>query len=259
MEYENMSKELVEYLVGLGEELRKEELEPCVRQFFGKDYILNRSCNRFTLITEEKHDEPMPATFPTFTLKGLVDFIKTDIEGLFSDPKRKALVTVESPSKVSVYLPCSEAEKKRYCVASCHYGAPDIRFDRYMDAEDAGIMLMTNFDEDQNRNTVLSVIQNMKEEQSESTADDGISQRVTIKRGIVGTDSTIFRNPAYLRPHRTFVEVEQPCSPFVVRFKDGHQAAIFESDGGAWKVTAVQNIGKWLSDQLAGTNVIVIA
>ena len=72
-------------------------------------------------------------------------------------------------------------------------------------------------------------------------------------------DSKVFKNPAPLRPLRTFPEVEQPVSPFVVRFKEGKKAALFNADGGAWKVAAVKSIGSFLRKELEGTNTVVIA
>jgi|LSQX01.3.fsa_nt_gb hypothetical protein len=66
-------------------------------------------------------------------------------------------------------------------------------------------------------------------------------------------------DPVELTPLRTFHEVEQPSNPFVLRFSENAQAALFEGDGGAWMLTAVENIRAWLADALTGYNVEVIA
>lgn len=54
-----------------------------------------------------------------------------------------------------------------------------------------------------------------------------------------------------LRPYRTFREVEQPASRFVLRLQSGQgdgmpKAALFEADGGAWRLTAIEAIARWL-------------
>ena len=54
-------------------------------------------------------------------------------------------------------------------------------------------------------------------------------------------------------------EVEQPESPFILRFNENANAALFEGDGGAWKLRAVENIRAWLAGKLEGCNVEVIA
>ena len=52
----------------------------------------------------------------------------------------------------------------------------------------------------------------------------------------------------------TILEVEQPASDFVFRMKadkyDGILCAIFEADGGAWKVEATQRIKDYLMREL---------
>ncbi len=58
------------------------------------------------------------------------------------------------------------------------------------------------------------------------------------------------------------VEVEQPESKFVFRMRkgvDGPEAALFEADGGAWKIEAMKRIKEYLEGQLQGTDVKIIA
>ena len=54
-----------------------------------------------------------------------------------------------------------------------------------------------------------------------------------------------------LAPRRTFPEVDQPESPFVLLVKQSREGmmpeiALFEADGGLWKLTAIQNIKDYL-------------
>jgi hypothetical protein len=64
-------------------------------------------------------------------------------------------------------------------------------------------------------------------------------------------------NPVKLSPFRTFIEVEQPESLFVLRGRKGPQWALFEADGGLWKIKAIQNIKNWLEKK--ELNVPIIA
>ena len=206
------------------------------------------------------HDaKPAPDTFRAYTLSGLIDWIRKDVNGFFREEGFVCIVSVVSPTCVKVLTPCVGVKNEMHLLAICEYDAPRIRFDTYMDSEDFGIMLQTSFIEDSNRDLVLRIVRNLTEEQSVQTADDGVSQRVTVKSGVQAIDTAVFKNPAYLRPLRTFTEVYQPDSPFVIRFKDGKQAAIFEADGNAWKVSAVNSIGDHLRSALADCNVVVIA
>lgn len=55
-----------------------------------------------------------------------------------------------------------------------------------------------------------------------------------------------------LKPYRTFREMDQPESPFVLRvWKDneGVRLAVFEADGGAWKIKARENAAARLREK----------
>ncbi|MDD3140742.1 MAG: hypothetical protein PHX08_17475 [Lachnospiraceae bacterium] len=88
-------------------------------------------------------------------------------------------------------------------------------------------------------------------------------QRITIKTGITQVADDIIPNPVTLRPYRTFTEVTQPESQFIFRMKDGRECllcGLFEADGGAWNKVAMDNIKKYLSNELKEiSNVIVIS
>ena len=57
-------------------------------------------------------------------------------------------------------------------------------------------------------------------------------------------------NPVLLKPYRTFIEVQQPESAFIFRMQDGPRAALFEADGGAWRIEAMENIRAYLAKEL---------
>ncbi|MFX3714211.1 hypothetical protein ACJBRI_10375, partial [Streptococcus suis] len=48
----------------------------------------------------------------------------------------------------------------------------------------------------------------------------------------------------------TFLEVEQPDSPFVFRINKYGHCALFEADGGIWKHVAMERIHEYLTQSL---------
>jgi hypothetical protein len=64
-----------------------------------------------------------------------------------------------------------------------------------------------------------------------------------------------------LAPYRTFQEIEQPSSPFLFRIKgtpgEGVQCALFEADGGAWRLDAVARIEAWLTKALVSRDLLI--
>lgn len=255
MRNEMFTKEALEYLVGVGKDIAYAENKPEIHVIEGQTYVcINGRMERYT-----KKDDPAPSVIEICTLDGLIEWIKEDVNGFFKDSEVKCIVRVASPTAVEVLTPCGGHENKMHQLAKCTYVAPRIKFDSYMDSEDFGIMIQTNFIDDDNLKTVLQLARNLVEDNSEQIADDGISQRVVIKHGIQAVDSVVFKNPAYLRPLRTFSEIEQPVSPFVIRFDKGKLAAIFEADGGKWKNVAIRSVGDYLKWRLSDENVVVIA
>ena len=65
-------------------------------------------------------------------------------------------------------------------------------------------------------------------------------------------------NPVTLRPYRTFNEVAQPASQFVFRINKSANLALFEADGGKWKLEAVERIANYLKNELASNKKITI-
>lgn len=54
-----------------------------------------------------------------------------------------------------------------------------------------------------------------------------------------------------LKPYRTFNEVDQPESEFLVRLSEGGYVALYEADGGAWTLQARRNVADYLKTALA--------
>lgn len=252
-----MGKDLAEFLYELG----KNDRNYTVKEINGASYVnLPSGCLTRIKPVDEK---AAPDCMEIRTLSGLVDFLHSgaDAESLFNEYER-LYVCVEKVDTVIVYTPLCGVDNSRKSIARCAVRIPDITFDRYMPPEDFVIMLQTRFLEGENRDGVIALAGNLKAEESAQTTDDGMSQRIAVKQGVASVGEAVVKNPVYLAPRRTYDEVEQPSSPFILRFKqDGAAAgvALFEADGGAWKIAAIRAIGDWLKDKLSDMPVIVIA
>ena len=261
-EQNNINRELCEYLVNLGHDMATAESQPQHFEIQGKQYmILNGEAEEVRV-----RDPHIPQRKTIFTLQGLIDFIKADVDHLFGDPKHRYIVSVMGPDCVSIYSPLTGEENIRHEVARCTYEAEHIGFGRQMTQEDFVVMVQSRFVDTDSRALVLKVVGNMSDQQSNTTADDGVTQQLTVKKGVVTNGTVSFQNPAYLQPIRTFTEVEQPESPFVLRVTPGDAekktpttVALHECDGGAWKIQAVRTIGAFLREALEDCNVEVIA
>lgn len=179
------------------------------------------------------------------TLTGLVDYIKSNLER----KEAKLLLHIEKPDEVSLIGLLAEDGSREY-LASAQAIVPRFNFDYYLDIEEFNVALQSVFAPTADRDILLKVVGNLKEDNVKTTGDDGISQAVTIKTGVATAADVKVPNPVTLAPYRTFIEVKQPESKFIFRMKDGPRGAIFEADGGAWRNQAILNIKTFLEEQL---------
>lgn len=124
--------------------------------------------------------------------------------------------------------------------------------------EEFNIMLQSMFIDDADRNLVLDFASHLKIEKGAEVQDNGISQMATVRDGVASLAQAKTPNPVTLRPYRTFNEVEQPASQFIFRINKLANLALFEADGGKWKLEAVESIANYLKNELASNEKITI-
>lgn len=186
-----------------------------------------------------------PAALTVNSLSGLVEYLQSKFDG-----DTPTMVHVISPTEVIAFSTFNrDFARNEFIKAEAML--PTFQFDSWYDTESFNIKLQSCFVKNEDRDIMLKVVGNIKEESVNTYGDDGVSQSVTAKVGVATVASVAVPNPVLLQPYRTFVEVEQPDSDFVFRMKDGPRCALFEADGGAWKLEAMQNVKAYLSHALA--------
>ncbi|SFL39512.1 hypothetical protein SAMN04487943_101334 [Gracilibacillus orientalis] len=224
-----MIREAIEYIVGLGN-----------RETFSE--------NGQTYVTGDVRllKEPLPAEIEVSTLSALVHYAKSQFDG-----EENFLIHVVSPAKVRLMSSLNlDAERSVWVEANALL--PKISYGSFYDVERFNILLQSCFVKNEDKDILLKVVGNIKEEAVNNVGDDGISQTVTARAGVANIAEVAVPNPALLAPYRTFVDVEQPESSFVFRMQSGGPACgLFEADGGAWRNEAMDNIRDYLTENLA--------
>jgi hypothetical protein len=64
--------------------------------------------------------------------------------------------------------------------------------------------------------------------------------------------STLIKPVVSLKPFRTFLEVEQPESNFLLRVGERIKIGLLEADGKKWVLDAKENIAGYFARELAG-------
>jgi len=197
--------------------------------------------------------DPTPDPINLSTLESLVDYAKKEAPA-------NPIIHVVSPVKVRL-VSCLHGDfQQRSIFAEAVCCPPSFDFGRFHMHEDFMISLQALFVETPDRVTVMSVIGNIADENVAAFEDDGISQKVTVKSGITRRSEEKVPNPVNLAPYRTFSEVTQPVSPFILRMKQGSplpSVALFEADGGLWKLNAIQNIKDFLVGKMPDNFTII--
>lgn len=241
-----MIKEALEYIVGLRAPVVKE-----IDESMYSDKDLKRISYN-----------PLAEPLHLHTLTGLVDYIKSNVDTTKND--ENLIVEVASPEKVYLYTSLDK-ERKREQFAVVEARVPSFPFNTFIGHEEFIINVQAKFLDDNNsdRAKILSFAGTVEKGSVAEYSDDGVSQKATVKSGIINKEEKIVPNPVKLRPYRTFLEVEQPMSEFIFRMKDkdyGVSCAVIEADGGAWINAATKNIKEYLEFELSEfKNILIIS
>lgn len=230
----DMTREALQYLAGLNEAKLLE---------INGDTYTDKQVYRID-------NELRAAAIDMNTLTSLVDYAKA----FTTEMAEQMLVQVVSPTEVKL-ISCLDSDRKRECLVKVEAMIPGFDYGRYMGHESFIIALQSKFNGNEDRELLLKFAGTVKDESIAQYGDDGVTQKATIKTGITSVGEAIVPNPVYLCPFRTFIEVDQPESAFVFRMRQsdgkGVECAIFEADGGAWKIAAMKKIKEYLQAELS--------
>lgn len=209
-------------------------------------------------------DRPQGTPLVLHSLTGLVGYLVGNPDNLVAI---KTIVHIKDPGEVQVRgsLEDEDTGFRRLTVVRTTtemVGPGPMAFGGYMDAETFYVALQSGFISSPQRDNLLALIASIREGSVRETTDDGVAQEVKTSRGVTLLDRTKVGNPHYLRPFRTFRELEQPASTFILRLQGDPNSsrpkcALFEAEGGRWKLDAIQAIAEYLHGKLpAGYHII---
>ncbi|MBI4002765.1 MAG: hypothetical protein HY348_13410, partial [Nitrospira defluvii] len=204
--------------------------------------------------------EPMHADVECITLTGLVALMGTRINELGWN---NVYVHIESPKRISVReISCNKWGERQQHISCVLPDYGRFQFGQYMQQEAFIIGLQAFFDRDRSADMdyVLQIAGKLKAEAVSQADDNGVSQTVQLRKGVVLAENAVVKKIVHLRPYRTFREVAQPESAFIFRLKT-HEGepptlSLFVADAEMWQAEAMQSIKGYLEPQLSGVEII---
>jgi hypothetical protein len=208
--------------------------------------------------------DPRPGTVTVHNLRGFCGFINNDIDKTIAG--FPALIVVDSPERVRLISAVSGEDLGRTVPAEAvlEKRLQTFPFGKFLTQEEFAVAFRSLFarDEGDDFDYVLSYVSLLTGGTQIEGADDGISQRVQVKRGLSGVlrESAVLKPIVKLSPYRTFRVARQPRSEFLLRVRldqnDVPRAALFEADGGNWVNQALENIVEYIQSLVADIPVI---
>lgn len=188
---------------------------------------------------------PSPDELTLSSLQGIVDLVKSEHSKVGNLP---IFVQVVDFNKVEVYTTYQDEYKRNYLY--CAKSDREAFYFGWKKYENAIISLRSEFVETKDTVYVLNLLSKITEENSVKSEDNGLTQSCEVRKGIQLKATEVIRPIVKLCPYRTFMEVEQPESEFLLRVRDGGEVGLFEADGGMWKLQAKNNIKSFFDNQL---------
>lgn len=159
------------------------------------------------------------------------------------------LVQVGTYNTVKVFTTLDDEMDRRY-LYECAADTPEAKVNRWLDHEEAVIQLQSMYIPNEDTAYLLNLLSSVSKDSKVTTLDNGVTQTVEARKGVALMGNVQVKPRVTLRPFRTFLEVAQPESEFILRLNDNGEINLIGADGGAWKLEAVRNIAAYFEEKL---------
>ena len=173
----------------------------------------------------------------------------------------KVFVQIEAYNRVKVFT-TYDSEFERSYLYRCVADTPKVTVNSFNPYENAVIELRSLYIPNKDTDYLLQLLSSISSESKVVSTDNGVTQSVEAKQGIALSHMVAVKPRVSLKPFRTFIEVDQPESEFLLRISGDGKVGLYEADGGVWKLEATRNVAayfeKELKDLIDSGNVVVI-
>lgn len=226
-----MLKDAIQYLVSLKD---------------NKTYTINGDTYSDRELHRIPRHVPHPFSLGVSGLDSIVKLVRNELDMFDNLP---LFIRVDGARKVTVFSTYDdEMDRDNLYEASCD--VPDFR-EGFREQENAIIELRSKFAPGDGVDYLLDLLSRISKDNGVTTRDNGVSQEVEARTGVSLKQLVQVKPRVKLRPYRTFLEVEQPESEFILRLDNDGNVGLFEADGGMWNMQAKASIVAYFEEKLA--------
>ena len=189
--------------------------------------------------------KPMPKCIELTGLDSVCKMVRNEADhvGL------QIFIQVKDYRNVSVFTSLDSDEDRLY-LYKCAADTPVVTTDRFMDYEKAVIELRSLYIPNDGTDYLLQLLSSISNESKVTSTDNGVTQKIQATNGIAMSSMVTVKPRVTLQPFRTFIEVEQPASEFILRINERGEIGFYQADGGVWKLEATRNVAAYFEEKL---------
>ncbi len=219
--------------------------QPLIHEVEGATFVIN---------AEGEYQEMLPSIFHPDTLSlnsldALIKMIKTEAPRFTEAP---LYITIPNHLMVQCFTQPEPTERffRQFFYEVKATDVPGWAEKNTLGFEEAQIALRTRFQETPDTLYAMKLVSDISLGAKVIYNDNGIATTITTQKGVALQTNEQIRPLVKLRPYRTFQEVEQPESIFLIRVSD-RGISFIEADGGMWKLKARETVKAFLEKALA--------
>lgn len=204
---------------------------------------------------------PSPDCLKVFSLTQVVSAIK---DNEFSAEKG-VVVNVLNHKKVEVFSRKRDLNKKLVNLVTADFAGifKEFENDEKFSQEEFIIRLQSRFARTPEMVDLLSLVSKVSDDKTSDTSDNGYAQVATMKAGVHLVSEAVVKPVWVLNPFKSFPEITPVPVSYVLRIHSSHrdngpQFALYEADGGRWKVDSTIAVKDWLEKALAGIDHVTV-
>lgn len=231
-----MLKEFIEHI--------QKTTQPLVREVGNSAFCITAAGDVIEILPEI----PNPDTLTLNSLDSLVKMVLSEA------CKREKPLYITIPDHMTVRCFGQPQNEARY-FRQVYYTAnatdvPGWESKQELGFEEAQIAMRTRFQETVDIAYLQKLLSEISTGAKVTLNDNGIATSVVTQKGVALQSNESIRPIVSLRPYRTFQEVAQPESPFLIRVNE-RRIAFIEADGGMWKLKARETVKAFLEEKLS--------